>query len=123
MKEDEKNLGGVITKIIDLGLARLEDDKGRTYHTTFDPETFDGAGALLGFFLGRVGVGHLVSFAGDYQFDVYRLMRDHNGNEWETFRPLTNVMVGHALASIAPALHVANACCIRSGCTTSVLNC
>lgn len=32
---------------------------------------------------------------GDYQFDVYRIMRDHNGGAWEDFNPLTNVMVSH----------------------------
>ncbi len=31
--------------------------------------------------------------AGDYQFDVYRMMRTHNGDAWEDYRPLTNVMV------------------------------
>jgi hypothetical protein len=30
---------------------------------------------------------------GDYQFDIYRIMREHNGGEWEGYRPLTNVMV------------------------------
>lgn len=32
-------------------------------------------------------------FLGDYQFDVYRMMRKHVGKSWETYRPLTNVMV------------------------------
>lgn len=32
-------------------------------------------------------------FSGDYQFDVYRMMRKHVGKSWETYRPLTNVMV------------------------------
>jgi serine/threonine-protein kinase haspin len=30
---------------------------------------------------------------GDYQFDVYRIMREYNGGAWEDFNPLTNVMV------------------------------
>jgi Haspin like kinase domain len=30
---------------------------------------------------------------GDYQFDIYRLMRKHNGGRWADFRPLSNVMV------------------------------
>jgi Haspin like kinase domain len=29
----------------------------------------------------------------DYQFDVYRMMRAHNQNDWEGFNPLTNVIV------------------------------
>jgi len=37
---------------------------------------------------------------GDYQFDIYRLMRKHNGGRWADFRPLSNVMVrpGHSQA-------------------------
>lgn len=30
---------------------------------------------------------------GDYQFDVYRMMREHNGGQWEEFKPFSNVMV------------------------------
>ena len=30
---------------------------------------------------------------GDYQFDIYRLMKEYNGNSWVEYRPLTNVMV------------------------------
>lgn len=30
---------------------------------------------------------------GEYQYDVYRMMREHNKNEWAKFNPLTNVMV------------------------------
>lgn len=30
---------------------------------------------------------------GDYQFDVYRLMREHTSGNWEAFHPFTNVMV------------------------------
>ena len=33
---------------------------------------------------------------GDYQFDVYRMMRAHIGKsakKWAVYRPLTNVMV------------------------------
>ena len=29
----------------------------------------------------------------DYQFDVYRMIRAHNQNDWEMFNPLTNVIV------------------------------
>jgi hypothetical protein len=34
---------------------------------------------------------------GDYQFDIYRLMRKHNGSCWADFRPLSNVMVCPAI--------------------------
>lgn len=30
---------------------------------------------------------------GDYQFDIYRSMREHTSENWEAFHPLTNVMV------------------------------
>jgi hypothetical protein len=29
----------------------------------------------------------------DYQFDIYRMMRYHNSDNWTPFRPLSNVMV------------------------------
>jgi len=32
---------------------------------------------------------------GDYQFDIYRMMRSHTNNEWEKFHPKTNVMWLH----------------------------
>lgn len=35
----------------------------------------------------------LIGISGDYQFDIYRLMRKHNGGCWADFRPLSNVMV------------------------------
>jgi len=39
-------------------------------------------------------------YTGDYQFDVYRLMRKYNGDDWETFKPLTNVMVSFVLETL-----------------------
>ncbi|KAI0353039.1 hypothetical protein OH77DRAFT_1591608 [Trametes cingulata] len=77
---DDPDLGVLVT-IIDLGLARMDAhdaDGHRVHWTPFDEETFEGEG--------------------DYQFDVYRMMRAHNGDEWEAFRPLTNVMWLHYLA-------------------------
>jgi len=35
----------------------------------------------------------LTCILGDYQFDIYRLMRKHNGGNWADFRPFSNVMV------------------------------
>jgi hypothetical protein len=45
----------------------------------------------------------LICILGDYQFDIYRLMRKHNGGRWADFRPLTNVMVcpHHSIDRIA----------------------
>ncbi|GAA57240.1 serine/threonine-protein kinase haspin, partial [Clonorchis sinensis] len=34
---------------------------------------------------------------GDYQFDIYRIMRDLNGNDWRPFHPLTNLYWLHYL--------------------------
>lgn len=69
---------GVRATLIDLGLSRMDagdGDGGEMIHwTQFEDEVFMGEG--------------------DYQFDVYRMMREHNGGDWEDFKPLTNVMVG-----------------------------
>ncbi|KAG1783084.1 hypothetical protein EV702DRAFT_959390 [Suillus placidus] len=66
---------GVKTTVIDLGLSRMEttDAQGsKTYWTPFDEEIFEGEG--------------------DYQFDVYRMMKEYNGDSWEGYQPFTNVM-------------------------------
>jgi len=75
---DSKSIGVTVT-IIDLGLARMDDagDDTKQRWTEFDPEIFEGEG--------------------DYQYDVYRMMKAHNGNEWGSFNPLTNVMWLHYL--------------------------
>ena len=71
---------GVQTTIIDLGLARI-DHGGRgnntVFWTPFTDDIFEGEG--------------------DYQYDVYRMMREGNGDEWESFRPITNVIVSNML--------------------------
>lgn len=66
---------GVQATVIDLGLARMSahDETAAPTWTPFDEEIFEGEG--------------------DYQFDIYRLMREHHGRDWSRFRPLTNVMV------------------------------
>jgi len=35
----------------------------------------------------------LILGLGDYQFDVYRMMKEYNGNSWDDYRPFTNAMV------------------------------
>ena len=70
---------GVQATIIDLGLARIDQGHGDSYWTPFSEEIFEGEG--------------------DYQYDIYRLMRRHNKGEWQSFRPLTNVMVNKSLIS------------------------
>jgi serine/threonine-protein kinase haspin len=62
--------------LIDLGLSRMDTHTQTPWYTEFEPEVFEGEG--------------------DYQFDVYRMMKAHclgKGEGWEGYRPLTNVMV------------------------------
>ncbi|KAG6903415.1 hypothetical protein C0995_005438 [Termitomyces sp. Mi166 len=73
---------GVRATLIDLGLSRMDagdGDGGEMIHwTPLEDEVFMGEG--------------------DYQFDVYRMMKEYNGGAWEEFKPLTNVMWLHHLA-------------------------
>lgn len=70
---------GVQVTLIDLGLSRMDAGDGcggeMIHWTPFDEEIFQGQG--------------------DYQFDIYRMMRDQNNGKWEPFLPLTNVMWLH----------------------------
>ncbi|KAK0190807.1 hypothetical protein F5146DRAFT_569379 [Armillaria mellea] len=72
---------GVQVTLIDLGLSRMDAGDGcggeMIHWTPFDKEIFQGGG--------------------DYQFDIYRMMRDQNNGKWEPFLPLTNVMWLHYL--------------------------
>lgn len=84
---------GVKATVIDLGLSRMDANHGSSssvHFTPFDDEVFEGEGTLLYLAIGLVVY---IPFSGDYQFDVYRMMRKHIGKSWETYRPLTNVMV------------------------------
>ncbi|KIM26755.1 hypothetical protein M408DRAFT_330367 [Serendipita vermifera MAFF 305830] len=81
--------------IIDLGLSRIQTKKGVQF-SSFEEEVFTGRGALPGF---DDGVDVDDDIDPDYQFDIYRLMRHYNGDEWTTYRPLTNVMWLHYLSS------------------------
>ena len=38
-------------------------------------------------------IAEMMRDTGDYQFDIYRIMREHVGSDWEKFNPFTNVMV------------------------------
>ncbi|XP_071361144.1 uncharacterized protein haspin isoform X2 [Trachinotus anak] len=71
---------GVLVRIIDYSLSRLEiDDLTVSCDISKDEELFMGQG--------------------DYQFDIYRLMRQENGNNWSDFHPHTNVLWLHYLCS------------------------
>ncbi|XP_038146246.1 serine/threonine-protein kinase haspin [Cyprinodon tularosa] len=71
---------GVLVRIIDYSLSRLEiDDLTVSCDISDDEELFMGQG--------------------DYQFEIYRLMRAENGNEWSSYHPHTNVLWLHYLCS------------------------
>uniref|UniRef100_UPI0037E88EBE serine/threonine-protein kinase haspin n=1 Tax=Semicossyphus pulcher TaxID=241346 RepID=UPI0037E88EBE len=71
---------GVLVRIIDYSLSRLEiDDLTVSCDISNDEELFMGQG--------------------DYQFDIYRLMRQENGNGWSDYHPHTNVLWLHYLCS------------------------
>ncbi|KAF7332260.1 Other/Haspin protein kinase [Mycena kentingensis (nom. inval.)] len=74
---------GVRATLIDLGLSRMDAGDGSggemVHWTPFEEEIFEGEG--------------------DYQFDIYRYMRDHNGSDWQAFNPLTNALWLHYLVT------------------------
>ncbi|XP_041839394.1 uncharacterized protein haspin [Melanotaenia boesemani] len=71
---------GVLVRIIDYSISRLEiDDLTVSCDISNDEELFMGQG--------------------DYQFDMYRLMRQENGNNWSNYHPHTNVLWLHYLCS------------------------
>ncbi|KAG8936532.1 hypothetical protein FRC02_001498 [Tulasnella sp. 418] len=72
IQEDASQSSGIMATIIDFGLSRMDTMDGQVYSTELDDTIFEGQG--------------------DYQFDIYRMMKVHNNGAWEPFRPLTNVM-------------------------------
>jgi serine/threonine-protein kinase haspin len=62
----------VQTTIIDFGLSRLNAKDGRVMHSEMHEEIFAGVGD---------------------QWDVYRSMREIAKDDWETYHPVTNVLV------------------------------
>ncbi|KAM4751380.1 uncharacterized protein haspin isoform 2-T2 [Anableps anableps] len=71
---------GVLVRIIDYSLSRLEiDDLTVSCDISNDEELFMGQG--------------------DYQFEIYRLMKKENGNQWSSYHPHTNVLWLHYLCS------------------------
>jgi len=71
---------GVAVTIIDFGFSRMDapDPEDPPLYTPFEPEVFEGEG--------------------DYQYDIYRMMRNYNEDEWGCYRPMTNLMWLHYLA-------------------------
>ncbi|KAA3673739.1 serine/threonine-protein kinase haspin [Paragonimus westermani] len=71
---------GCSVVIIDFTLSRLEQNGGLVYvNLSADPALFESKG--------------------DYQFDIYRLMRSHNRDRWDLFSPKTNLLWLHYLAT------------------------
>lgn len=71
---------GLLIRIIDYSLSRLEiDDLTVSCDISRDEELFMGQG--------------------DYQFEIYRLMRLENGNNWSDYHPQSNVLWLHYLCS------------------------
>ncbi|TPP63068.1 Serine/threonine-protein kinase haspin [Fasciola gigantica] len=69
---------GIQVTIIDFTVSRLFHEGNIVYVDMSDsPEIFEGEG--------------------DYQFDIYRIMRDNNGNDWRPFHPRTNLYWLHYL--------------------------
>ncbi|XP_018330958.1 putative serine/threonine-protein kinase haspin homolog [Agrilus planipennis] len=72
-------------------------------------ETYGVEASIIDFTLSRITKSNCCIFTdvsndlelftaeGDYQFEIYRLMKKRNGNEWEHFEPYTNVLWLHYL--------------------------
>ena len=89
---------GVETNIIDFSLSRLTS-QGITIFSdkTQDPTLFTAKGK------DKPG--------GDYQFDIYRMMRSHNKEDWETFNPKTNIFWLHyMLDKMADGVYYSKSC-------------
>ncbi|KAJ3326502.1 Serine/threonine-protein kinase haspin [Blyttiomyces sp. JEL0837] len=73
----EVPLSGVKATIIDFTLSRCEKD-GKLFYVALDDE-------------------ELFTGEGDYQFEIYRMMKNETKGDWEGFYPKTNVMWIHYL--------------------------
>ncbi|KAK5648888.1 hypothetical protein RI129_003780 [Pyrocoelia pectoralis] len=67
---------GIEVSIIDFTLSRIKVDNSIIFNDiSEDPDLFNGAG--------------------EYQFEIYRLMQQKNDNEWEHYEPYSNVLWMH----------------------------
>ncbi|KAK0408083.1 hypothetical protein QR680_003765 [Steinernema hermaphroditum] len=77
---------GVKVSIIDFTISRMRKDRTEIFFDLeSDPCLFKGTG--------------------DYQFDVYRIMQQHNNKDWRKFSPYTNLLWTHY---IMKKLHESN---------------
>lgn len=76
----EINSAGLMVQIIDFTLSRINKDGFIVFvDLEKDDDLFNGLGIDAG-------------SKGDYQFDVYRMMRDENNGDWHKFTPKTNTL-------------------------------
>ena len=75
----EVETSGVMATIIDFSLSRMTSPQGWEIFINLADDT------------------DLFKSEGDYQFEVYRMMKVHTGDDWKGFHPKTNVMWLHYL--------------------------
>ena len=94
----EVDTEGVTTNIIDFSLSRLTTDGVTIFSDkTTDPTLFTAKGK------DKPG--------GDYQFDIYRMMKSHNKENWERFSPKTNIFWLHyMLDKMVDGVYYAKSC-------------
>ncbi len=92
---------GIQATIIDLGLSRMDAGDGGdgepVYWTPFDEEVFMGEGTKPFNFRINCSPTSYAFSSGDYQFDIYRMMKELSGSAWDGFHPITNVLVSKIL--------------------------
>ena len=76
----EINCSGVMVQIIDFTLSRITKDGFVMFSNLDDQEDLFN------------GLGRDAGSKGDYQFDVYRMMRDETSSNWQKFTPKTNTL-------------------------------
>ncbi|RHZ86239.1 hypothetical protein Glove_53g93 [Diversispora epigaea] len=69
---------GIRAYIIDFTFSRMERDNEIIHVDILDEDIFKGEG--------------------DYQYDIYRMMREETKNDWKSFKPKTNLFWLHYLA-------------------------
>ncbi|XP_077563931.1 uncharacterized protein LOC144179446 [Haemaphysalis longicornis] len=75
---------GVWASVIDYTLSRISKGHEAEYAATKMPQSV--------LFTDLALDSQLFGGSGSYQYDIYRIMRERNGNDWQTYDPFTNVM-------------------------------
>lgn len=74
------NSSGIMVQIIDFTLSRITKDGYVVFSDLADQDDL------------FTGLGKEAGKKGDYQFDIYRYMKEENNNNWQVFTPKTNVL-------------------------------